>query len=119
MILMQIFFLIIFIFAFCKVLVRYIHREIRFLDTLLWGAIWIGGGIIMLIPNSTFYVARFFGVQRGADIVIYITLVVLLFIIFRLTITLERYNKEITLLTRHKTLKHIEGMSEEHKKRVL
>lgn len=107
MMLIQIFFVSLFIVAFIKVILRYYRKEIQLVDALFWSIVWVGGGIVVLKPDFTFYIARFLGVGRGADVVVYSALILIFFILFRLTITLERFNRNLTLLTRKKTFENI------------
>lgn len=106
MMLIQIFFLIFFCSALVKVWFRFVHRDIRILDTLLWSSLWLVGIIIVIVPNSTFFVAHFLGVGRGADLVVYVALLTIFYIVFRLTIALEKIQRTITLLTRNQALKN-------------
>lgn len=106
MLLIQIFFTIFFLAALIKVVIRYRRSELPVWDMLFWSALWVGGIGIMIKPDWTFYIARMLGVGRGADVVVYSALAILFFIIFRLTITIERLKKEITIVTRQKTLEN-------------
>jgi hypothetical protein len=44
--------------------------------------------------------AKLFGIGRGADLVIYVALAGIFFVIFRLMVSIERLHKQITVLTR-------------------
>lgn len=100
----QIILIIFFLFALVKVGKRYYYKDLSLAEALSWSIFWVGAGIIVTIPNSTFYFARLLGVGRGADVVIYAALVLLFFILFRLTIKIDQMSKHITLLTRRHAL---------------
>lgn len=100
MLLIQILLVIFFLFAFSKVVGRYQAREISARAAVFWMFFWILAGVIVLLPDSTFYAARLVGVGRGVDLVIYVSLAAIFFIIFRLLVKINRMNKDITTLTR-------------------
>jgi hypothetical protein len=66
----------------------------------LWLAVWIGGAVVVLFPDFATRMASHFGVGRGADLVIYVSIPALFYAVFRLLIRTERLNREVTELTR-------------------
>jgi len=96
----QIFLVIFFVFAFIKVIERYRKKELGKFMTIGWSLCWILGIVIVLLPNSTFYFAKFLGVGRGADLIVYLSIAMIFFVIFRLTVNVEHMKREITILTR-------------------
>lgn len=74
-------------------------------EALIWSVLWIGAGVIVLLPQTTTAVAHFFGVGRGADFVIYGSVVALFVLVFKLYISLERLERTITKLVQHEALK--------------
>ena len=104
MTIIQILLIVFFIFAISRVLSRYRGQAISGTAAVLWSIFWIIGGIVVLLPNTTFYLARFVGVGRGVDVVVYITIALLFFMVFRILIQLRRIERNITTLTRHLAL---------------
>jgi hypothetical protein len=100
MLLIQILLVIFFLFALAKVVGRFRSGELSAKGMVLWSLFWVGAAIVVLLPNSTAYVAQHVGVGRGADLVVYSALALLFFIIFRLMVKIELLNKDITKLTR-------------------
>lgn len=66
----------------------------------MWVLFWLLAGVIVITPGSTFYFARLLGIGRGADLVVYLSLVAIFFIIFRLMVKIEQMNRNITKLVR-------------------
>ena len=66
----------------------------------MWSLFWVVAGIVVLLPNSTAYFAKIVGIGRGADLVVYVALATVFFIIFKLMMKIELLNKDITKLTR-------------------
>ncbi len=54
----------------------------------------------VLEPGLTSYMARRLGIGRGTDVVLYLSIALLFYLIFRLSISLEETRREITDLVR-------------------
>ncbi len=67
---------------------------------LFWILFWIVAGVVAALPQSADALARVVGVGRGADVVIYLSLVVIFYLIFRLYVKIEQVESEITRLVR-------------------
>ncbi len=100
MFLIQILLILFFLFAALKVIGRFRAGDLSWRGMLAWVLFWILALVVVLLPNSTFYFAHLVGIGRGADLVIYLGLAGLFFMIFRLMVKIERMNKDITKLTR-------------------
>lgn len=75
---------------------------------LFWVIGWIAAGLVALMPQTTDVVAQFFGVGRGADAVIYLALIALFFLVFRMYVHIEEVEGEITKLVRKMALKDLD-----------
>ena len=104
MILIQIILIIFFIFAIIKVIGRFRVGDLRVSEMVLWIIFWLVAGIIVISPDSTFYFARLVGVSRGADLVVYVALVLLFFIVFKLIVKIEKIDRDITKIIRKSAL---------------
>lgn len=58
----------------------------------------------MWVPNSLTKLANFFGIGRGADLVLYVGLVAVFYFIFRIYVRLEKMERNITKIVRDDTL---------------
>ena len=96
----QIVFSFFFVFAAVKAVERFRSGELRLPGLALWLLFWLLAELVVVLPNSTFYFARIFGVGRGADLVVYIGMAVIFFLVFKLIIKIEILNKDVTKLTR-------------------
>ena len=104
MLAIQIILVIFFLFAITKVVGRFRAGELRISEMILWIIFWIIAGVIVITPNSTFYLAHLAGVSRGADLVVYVALVLLFFMIFKLMVKIEKIDREITKIVRKESL---------------
>ncbi len=101
----QWFLVVIFVLAIFKVVGRYRANELSFGGALVWVIFWLGGIAVAIRPNLTARLAEILGVGRGADVVVYLSLALLFFIVFRLMIKIERLNREISTVVRNDALK--------------
>lgn len=103
----QLLLLAFFLFAALKAVWRYRSGDIGGAGLAYWLLFWAAAAVIVSWPDATFYFAGKLGIGRGADLVVYLALALLFFLIFRLMVSVERQKKEITELTRMNALKHI------------
>ncbi len=58
------------------------------------------GGVAVVMPDTTSEVARFFGVGRGADLVMYVSIVAILFVLVHYYSKFVELQRNVTQLTR-------------------
>lgn len=114
--LLQFFLLTFLIFAVSRVLLQLKQKNLTLKSFLFWAGVFIAAMIGVLKPDLTSQVAKFLGIGRGADVVIYSSVVILFYLIFRITIALEEIRSEITYIIREVALK--EYKNEKRKKKT-
>jgi len=62
-------------------------------------------GFLVALPQATSWLAELVGVGRGVDVAIYLSVVILFYLTFRLFVRLEKIEHNITLLVREMELK--------------
>lgn len=92
-------------FAFTRVVFRYRDGSIPLGAFLFWIGIWALASVSIIRPDFTTYFARKIGIGRGADAVIYASLIVLFYLVFRLSVAIESLRHEITKVVRSQALK--------------
>jgi small membrane protein len=102
----QIILILFLLFAVSRVFLRLKDGSIAFGAFLFWMGLWILAGFAVLQPSFTSFIAAKIGIQRGTDVVIYISLVLLFYLVFRTNIIIENLREEITKLTKEIALKH-------------
>lgn len=95
------------------------HMRVRRVPV-VWAAlmcvVWLGVGVVALVPQTTDTVARAVGVERGADLLVYVAIMALVAVVFRLVMKLERVERDVTALVREDALRamskppHEDGM---------
>jgi hypothetical protein len=100
MFLIQILLLLFFLFALLKVVGRFRAGDLSSVGMAGWIVFWVLATTVVLLPDSTSYLAKVVGINRGADLVVYVALVAIFFLVFKLMVKIEILNRDITKLTR-------------------
>lgn len=100
MLVIQIVLSIFFLVAILKAIGRARDKEIPWSEAIVWIFFWVAAFVILLKPDFSYYLAHILGVGRGADAVMYVSLAVIFFIIFRLFVRLEKIERDITKIVR-------------------
>jgi small membrane protein len=86
--------------ALAKVIHSYRQRRLVPLDVLFWGLVWIGTASMIIFPDTTSLLAHLLGIGRGVDLIVYLSLLISFYLIFRLYVALARLEQTITALVR-------------------
>jgi len=106
--LIQIILILFIIFAVIKVALRYKDKVISLQEFVIWTIFWFLVGFVIIIPESTAYVASLVGVGRGVDLVIYVSILLLFYAGFRILVRLDKIEKNITQIVRREALNQSE-----------
>ncbi len=101
----KIFLLIIIILIISRIASKYLKKELTVKEFVLWVLFWIGAGFIVIWPDTSSYLAMLLGVGRGADLVIYLSLVLVFYLLFRIFVRIEKIERDITKIISHIALK--------------
>lgn len=100
------------IFAIARAVTQVREGRLPLLWMIFWIVFWVAVSVVAWLPHTTSFVANLLGVGRGADLVVYVALLALFYLVFRLFVKFEDVEREITSLVRTLALKD----SEEKKK---
>ena len=92
------------LFVLWRTWLRFKVNDITNRELIIWLFFWFLVIIATLIPQKTDIIAQWLGVGRGADLLVYISIIVLFFIAFRIIVKLEKIDRDITKLVRKKAL---------------
>lgn len=101
----QILLLFFLLFVFTRVVLRFKEGTIPLGMFLFWAGLWAVASASILWPDSTTLVAQRLGIGRGVDAVIYLALIIMFYLIFRLTVAMENLRHQLTRLIREIALK--------------
>lgn len=88
------------LFALTRVWLRYRDGAIGVLGMLFWSFVWLAIGAFVWWPKVTDVFAQRIGIGRGADALVYLSVVGLFYGVFRLYVKMEFIEHELTSLTR-------------------
>jgi len=104
MTLLQIILAIFSIFALTRVLFRFRDKQLKPAGLFFWMALFISALVGVIFPFQLSGVARVFGIGRGADLIIYVSIIILFYLVFRIYILMEDLRLEITQVVRQLAL---------------
>lgn len=105
MLVIQVILIIFFLFALSRVFLRFRGRQIRAVEFVFWATVFIVAIVGVALPSEISKLALILGVGRGVDLIIYASIAVLFYLVFRLYVFLEDVRHEITEIVRKIALK--------------
>ncbi|EKD80062.1 MAG: hypothetical protein ACD_40C00213G0046 [uncultured bacterium] len=103
----QIIMLFFVLFAASRAILQFRGGVLRFGALSFWLLIWTLALVAIFYPDNTTRLARVLGIGRGVDIIIYSSIAILFYLVFRLHVYLEDLRTEISTLIREISLKEI------------
>ncbi len=96
----QIIFIIFSIFAFSRVYMNIKEKNLKGREAFFWLVFWGAAVLVLLYPGVSTFTSNIFGVERGADFIIYLAIILLAYMIFRLYAKLTHLERNITKIIR-------------------
>jgi hypothetical protein len=87
------------LFALSRVVLRAKDHSISFGESLFWIVIWVTIVWLTLFPQITDRLSEIVGIGRGIDTAFFIAIILLLYIVFRLYVKIDKLDRDITKLT--------------------
>lgn len=81
------------------------QQVISLREAVAWSILWVGAALVIALPDTATIVARFFGVGRGVDLILYASVAGLFLMVFKLFIQHERMERMLTDLVRLEALR--------------
>lgn len=107
MILTQLLITIFVFFAISRVVLRFSEGKISTVALIGWIGIWSLAELVIWIPAITTVTAKILGIGRGADLIIYGSIVVLFYLVFRIYVKIEDLERQITQIVKTVALKKV------------
>lgn len=106
------------IFALSRVFLRFKGGDVTLFGFLFWIFVFGAAILIVMFPVFSSAIARFMGIGRGVDAIIYTSIVLLFYLVFRIYIYIQDLRQEITDLVQKLALgeseKNDEKKSSQH-----
>lgn len=115
--LIQIVLLISILFIWFRLYQKYRVNELATREFVEWFLLWLAAGFVVVVPDFASYVAFVLGVGRGSDLVVYLALVLVFYLLFKLFTRQERHKQELTRLVRELALRDSKMSSSEDNRR--
>lgn len=104
----QVVFLVVVAFALGFTWRRVKQNALRRSEGLFWTLVWVAIGVVALQPEVANFLANLVGIGRGADLMVYGSIVVLFLLVFQLQIANERLEHSLTELVTRQALKQLD-----------
>jgi len=92
------------LFTASRVILRARDKKLKFRETIFWLSVWFVLIFVIFFPELTSNLAKILGIGRGIDVIIYSSIGLLFYLIFRLYVKLEEAEQEITKVVREVAL---------------
>ena len=93
--------------ALARVIHSYRQRRMPMAAFLFWILVWMGTVSVIIFPDATSFLAHLLGIGRGADLIIYTSLLISFYLIFRLYLAIVRLEQAITEVVREIALEQL------------
>lgn len=103
----QIMLLVFVLFAASRAVLQFRGGSIRFGALTFWLLIWAVAIVAIFYPEETTRLAKLLGIGRGVDVVVYASIAILFYLVFRLHVYLENIRTEISRLIREVAIKEV------------
>lgn len=84
------------------------RRRVSPRGIVFWTMVWLLVAVVAIWPDATYVVADAVGITRGADLVLYLGLLAVFFILFRNAVRMEKIERDLATLARIFALKNAE-----------
>lgn len=105
----QLFLLLIILIILVFIIARFRKKELTTVQFGFWLLVWVAGGIVVADPAIPQRIANELGIGRGADLVIYLAIIFIVFVLFRMLLRQERMEREITKVVREIALTQVQS----------
>jgi hypothetical protein len=95
-------------FAISRVLIRYRRGGMRMLHLGLWLLFWAGVVVVAWLPDTTNLLANWLGVGRGVDTAMYLSILMIFYLLFRSFAKIEDLDRQLTRVVRASALREME-----------
>lgn len=102
---------VIILFIIFKTVDAYRKRMLSATFFVVWLLFWITGLILIFQQDLVISIAHRLGISRGVDLVIYLSLITLFYLIYRIMVWLNEINRKITELVREIALREAKQKS--------
>lgn len=89
------------VFVLFRTWLRFKQKDITSRELSIWTIFWLLVVGATLAPQQTDLIAQAVGVGRGADLLVYLSIIALFFLVFKVIVKLEKIDKDVTEVVRN------------------
>lgn len=93
-------------FAASRVFLIAKNRRLSRNQFIFWSLLWVSAMIISIFPKTISVLSGFFGAAKGISIIVYLSIILLFYFIFKLYVKIRDIDEKITKLTREIAFKN-------------
>ncbi|MGD0838202.1 MAG: DUF2304 family protein [Polyangia bacterium] len=97
------------VFAVSRVLIRFRRGSTSVPHVALWLLFWAAVIVVSLHPDTTNRLANLLGVGRGVDTAMYLSLLLIFYLLFRSFAKIEDMDRQLTRVVRANALRELEA----------
>ena len=98
--LLQIMVLVFVLFAWTRALSRFKDKKLSGKQFIFWSALWTIILAAVFFQGWTMKLSSILGIARGADMIVYVSVVLLFYLMFRLYVKMEKIEQDVTRVVR-------------------
>lgn len=95
------------LFAWSRAFLRLRGKSISVGEFSFWSIIWIAVLVIAIFPGLTSGLSGIVGIERGIDLAVYVSILLLFYLIFKIYVGLDTQKNEITKLVREISIRDV------------
>lgn len=96
------------LFALSRVFLRFKSGEVSWRGLIFWGMLFFSAIVVVIVPELSSKIAKSLGIGRGVDAIIYSSIILLFYLVFRLYVYIQDIHYEISDLVKKLALKDID-----------
>ena len=96
----QVILVIFVLFALSRAYLRYKESKINRKELAFWFVVWIAAIIAIVSPRTIRFFSDYLGIGRPADLIVYVAVILLFYLVFRIYVALDDIEHTITKLVR-------------------
>ncbi len=93
------------LFAWSRALLRFKDKKLNSSEFFFWSCLWLGVSLLALNPELAGFVSFKIGIERPVDLVIYSSVLLLFYLLFRTYVKQDKMEQEMTELVRELSLR--------------
>jgi len=102
----QIIIVLFLVFALSRVILRFRGGQIKQGEFIFWAIIFLVAILGITLPFEATRLANFMGIGRGVDLVVYVSIAVLFYLVFRLYVMLQDIRRDMSEIVRRFALEN-------------